>query len=149
MASAGGEGALSVLDSVLMTSLQSALNASSLRQQVYANNIANAQTPGFKEQSVHFNRLLQAQLKQVGVGASGALTMAANSPLDLSGVLSSPHSVNPVVVTDSATAVSSTGNNVNLGAQMSKLAENQLQYAALVQELNYQFAMLRTAILGS
>lgn len=141
---------MSTLDSLLMTSLQSALQASQMRQEVYANNIANANTPGYKRQTVKFDSLLQAQLAKDGYlsGANRGLPMAANSPLDLGGLQGSAV-VNPVVQTDTASSVSANGNNVNLNAEMSGLAVNQINYGALVQELTDQFSMLRTAIIGS
>lgn len=132
-----------------MTSLQSALNASALRQEVYANNIANASTPGYKRESVHFASMLRAELASAGLTQSESLSMAANSPRDLAGTTAAFAPVQPVVVTDSATSTSATGNNVNIDTEMAKLAQNQIDYAALVQEMNDQFSLLRTAILGS
>lgn len=144
----GGVRTVSMLDSVLFSSLNSALQAGQLRNQVYANNIANANTPGYKRQTVAFESLLQASL---GNGSTGStLPMAANSPLDVAGVQGAYAGVvSPQVLTDTSSAVSSNGNNVNMDAEMSDLAQNQIDYAALVQEYNNQFTMLRTAIVGS
>ncbi len=141
---------MALLDSVLFSSLQSALQASQLRQEVYANNIANANTPGYKRQTVQFDNLLQSQLAALGMtpASSNNLPMAANSAQDLSGAVSFTP-VTPIVTTDQATSVSNNGNNVNLNTEMSGLAQNQIDYAALVQELNDQFGLLRTAITGS
>lgn len=144
---------MSLLDGVALNSLTSAIQAGELNQQVLANNIANVNTPNYKEQSVQFAPLLQSALAAAGYNANGApgsagLTMAADSPADLGGVFSPAVIVNPVVTTDSSTSVSSNGNNVNLDAQMSALAENQINYGALVQELTDQFMMLKTAITG-
>ncbi len=140
---------LASLDSIVFSSLQSALQASQLRQEVYANNIANANTPGYKRQTVQFENLLQAQLNNVGLTPNGSssLTMASNNSLDLTST--APFTaVSPVVTTDQATSVSNNGNNVNLNTEMSGIAQNQINYAALVQELNDQFGLLRTAITG-
>ena len=134
---------MSSLYAVTMSSLSSALQAAELRQQVYANNIANANTPGFKAQDVTFESLLQSQLSAQGNGSG--VSMVANSPQDLGGSLS-VGSVKPIVQTVTNTSMTSNGNNVNLDAQMSALAENQISYGALVQELNNQFTMLQTAI---
>ncbi|MHB1682703.1 MAG: flagellar basal body rod protein FlgB [Bacilli bacterium] len=138
---------MSTLDSLYMTSLQSALGAGQLRQQVYANNIANANTPGYKREVVHFNSLLQAQLAAVGLNAPSGLPMLANTTRDLGGVTQFSN-VNPVVATDTATQVGGNGNNVNIDAEMSALAQNQISYGALVQDLQDQFATMRTAITG-
>ncbi len=148
---AGGR-CVATIDSVLFSSLQSALTASQLSQQAYANNIANANTPGYKRQSVAFSQLLAQQLNAMGYlqgSSNSSLSMAANSSLDLSGASSTFNPVQPVVVTDSSTSTKNNGNNVDLNVEMSGLAQNQINYAALVTEMNNQFAMLRSAILGS
>ncbi|KUO95103.1 hypothetical protein ATW55_11400 [Ferroacidibacillus organovorans] len=129
-----------------MAALQSALDAAQLRQQVYANNIANANTPGYHRETVQFNTLLLQAIAQAN--GSGTLSMLQNSPSDLS-ASQTLQNVTPVVTVDQNTAVSSNGNNVNLDAEMSGLAMNQIDTAAMVTELNDQFALLRTAILGS
>ncbi|WP_245926251.1 flagellar basal body rod protein FlgB [Sulfoacidibacillus thermotolerans] len=143
-----------MLDSLYMNAMQSALNASLVRQQVYANNIANVNTPGYKREQVHFDSLLQSQLAASGFSGSGSakLPLEANNPRDLGGNYFTPASlgaVAPVISTDTSTAVGPNGNNVNVDAEMSALAENQIGYGALVQDMNDQFTMLRTAILGS
>ena len=143
---------MATIDSVLFSSLQSALTASQLSQQAYANNIANANTPGYKRQSVAFSQLLAQQLNSLGYlqgSNQPSLSMAANSSLDLSGASSAFNPVQPVVVTNSSTSTKNNGNNVDLNVEMSGLAQNQINYAALVTEMNNQFAMLRSAILGS
>lgn len=132
--------------SFTIAALQSALDAAQLRQQVYANNIANANTPGYHRETVQFNTLLQQAIAQAN--GSGTLSMLQNSPSDLS-ASQTLQNVTPVVTVDQNTAVSSNGNNVNLDAEMSGLAMNQIDTAAMVTELNDQFALLRTAILGS
>jgi flagellar basal-body rod protein FlgB len=137
---------VSTLDSVWLSSVESALQASQLRSQVYANNIANANTPGYKRQTVQFESILQASLGNLSSGAG--LSMAANNPLDLGGIMPGQGAVSPIVVTDNSSAVSSNGNNVNMDAEMSDLAENQIDYSALVQNYNTQYDMLRTAITG-
>lgn len=140
---------MSALDRLVFDSLQSALGASQLRQQVYANNIANAQTPGYKRQTVQFESILQSQLAAAGWGGtSGALPLAVSSPRDLSAA-QTLGVVSPVVVTDNATGVGNNGNNVNIDAEMSALAQNQIDFGALTQELTDQFQLLKTAILGS
>jgi flagellar basal-body rod protein FlgB len=81
-------------------------------------------------------------------GNAASLPLLTNSPRDLA-VSMNPVDVTPQVVTDDATSVSGNENNVNLDAEMSDMAANQIDYGALVQEINDQFSMLRTAITGS
>lgn len=138
---------MSNIDNALWGAMQAALTAGQVRQQVYANNIANANTPGYKRQTVVFEPYLQAALAASGQGSSPQLQMLTNSPADLS---ANPNiaDVQPQVVTDTSTAANANGNNVNIDSEMSLLAENQIQYAAVAKELNNQFTILKTAITG-
>jgi flagellar basal-body rod protein FlgB len=118
--------------------LQNALTAANLRQGVYANNIANVDTPGYRRQDVSFESLLQDQLATQTEG-DGPLTAP---------VLARMLAVQPQVVTDTTTTVQNNGNNVDIDAEMSELAENQIRYNALVQDVDLRIARLREAING-
>lgn len=135
---------MSTLSSVMFGALSSAISASQLRQQVDANNIANVNTPGYRQQTVHFASMLRSSLAASGWSSSagGPLPMTANSPRDLAGV-SGAVAVAPVI-----RSAGSAASGVQLNAVMSDMAVNQIQYGALVQEMTDQFAMLRTSILG-
>ncbi len=124
--------------------LQNALKAANLRQQVYANNIANAQTPGFHSSNVQFQSLLtQALLGPTG----GAPTSPGSTPF--SGFnWSAGIAVQPRVVTNNQTEIANNGNNVNIDAQMARLAENQVYYNTLVQDVQSHLTRLQTAITG-
>lgn len=110
--------------------LQGALQAADLRQQVYANNIANADTPGYKRQDVSFESLLQSQLQQ------GPAALASVSKTQ------------PVVVTDNSSAINNNGNNVDINNEMTLLAENQIRYNALIEDMKLRFTRTQTAIEG-
>ncbi|MBX5436043.1 MAG: flagellar basal body rod protein FlgB [Alicyclobacillaceae bacterium] len=114
-------------DALAFQVIQNALSAARLRQEVYANNIANAETPGYKRLDVSFETALQSAL-------AGGLTQAA--------------SVVPQVVQSTSTSVDNNGNNVDMDAEMADLAANQIRYNALVQVLQQDFTRLRTAING-
>ncbi len=101
-----------------------ALAVADLRHRVLANNIANAETPGFKASRVEFESLLQAAV------AGG----------------SDPAAVAPQVVQDAGLSLTPDGNNVDIDTEMAALAGNQLWYAALTRSLGDQFGRLRAAI---
>lgn len=126
---------MSLFQSSVVTALQDALNASSLRQQVIANNIANASTPGFKASDVQFGTLLAQAL-----GKSDQLPMVANNPRDLGGV-SSLVDVAPQVVTDNSTSDQLDGNNVDMDAQQSEMAANTLYYETAAQEISDRLSL--------
>ncbi|RIV20824.1 flagellar basal body rod protein FlgB [Alicyclobacillaceae bacterium I2511] len=126
--------------------LQHAMDAANLRQQVYANNIANAQTPGFKSSNVEFQSLLSQALLTPGQASNPASTSAVGQTPTLN--WAAGVAVQPQVVTDTQTKISNNGNNVNIDAQMAQLAENQVYYNTLLQATQMQLAQFQTAITG-
>lgn len=104
--------------------LEQGLKAATLRHEVTANNIANMDTPGFKRSRVEFER---------------QLAQALESGQD-------PQTVQPQIVVEQDRSANPNGNNVDVEAEMARLAENQLWYAALTRQLSDHFARLRMAI---
>lgn len=122
-----------------------ALEASTLRQEVIANNIANADVPGFKRSYVRFEDLLRQQLE----AGRSTFTGFRTDPRHLHiGGARSDLSVRPEIVQDNSTSMNHNGNNVDLEYEMAMMARNQLYYNTLVQMVNGKFAKIRTAIDG-
>lgn len=111
-------------DSV-MNILERAMDVSWFRQQLIANNIANADTPQYKRQDIDFQKTLENSLNN---GASGA------GDLD------------PVYVDSDQSTGSNNGNNVNMENEMTQQAINLLQYDSLARLESDQLSMLKTAI---
>ena len=122
--------------------LQSALDASSLRQQVISNNLANAETPDYKSKQVVFENILKQQLsnqtnfvgkrtdsRHVMIGKSADIPMAQT-------------------VENSDTVMQNNGNNVDLDKEMTQMGKNSLWYYTLTQQLTSQFQQLSIAIKG-
>jgi flagellar basal-body rod protein FlgB len=124
--------------------LESALDAASLRQKVLANNIANIDTPNFKRSDVSFADQLRAVLS----GDEPALQGLRDDPRQIPIGPAGWDTLRPVVYTDTSTALSNNGNNVDIDAEMGRIAANELEYQTLVEELNLQFKNLQTAIDG-
>lgn len=116
-----------------------------MRQQVYASNIANAQTPGYKRQDVQFETVL-ANAMSTPVAKIGERTI----PISISNQpnLQEIAQIQPVVVTDNQTKIGNNGNNVDIDSEMANLAQNQIRYNALVQDVQNRISRLRTAING-
>lgn len=130
-------------DSLTFGLLQNALSASSLSQSVYASNIANADVPGYKAQSVEFQTLFQNALSgtptaQLGEKTIPITTSSANALLG----------VKPIIVQNASTTYSNNGNNVDVAQQMEAMAQNQLRYNALAQDMSLRFQRMKTAIMG-
>ena len=111
-----------------MQGMEYALNSLSLRQQVLANNIANAQTPGYTAQDVSF----EGQLAGILDGQQSVVT-----PTEAGSVVDAPD-----------VSARSDGNTVGVDSEMGKLSETNVMYDALTQLTADRLSILKTAITG-
>lgn len=120
--------------------LEKGLDASWTRHQVILNNIANADTPGFKSSHVEFEDEFKAALAQSDFEAKRSRPghMDFGTP-DVNDV--------PInIVQDGDTTMRMDGNNVDIDHEMSELAKNNIYYDTLVQKLTSEYNRLRMAI---
>lgn len=117
-----------------------ALDGSWLRNQLISNNLANANTPGFKRQDVDFQKVLQDFLGQ------GELRMVRTNAKHMPLGQDAAESLTFNVDTEYGTSVRRDENNVNVDVEMAELAKNQLYYTAVVDSVNSDIRKLRTAI---
>jgi flagellar basal-body rod protein FlgB len=103
------------------------MSASSLRQKVIGNNIANQNVPGFKRQEVRFEELVQEELD--------------SSAPDLS-------ALKPEVIVDVETPGGADGNNVFLEDEVNELRENRLLFELYASIFSGQMNMIQSAIHG-
>ena len=116
--------------------LDKAADASWLRNEVIGNNIANADTPGYKRQDVAFEEALKQAL---GKGSYEDMDSRVSS-LKLS-------SLTPEVYTDHGSySYRLDRNNVDPDTEGVKLAENQLKYQGLIAALQQEFQNLQTVM---
>ena len=109
--------------------LDKAADAAYIRNDVLANNIANASTPNYKRQDVQFESVLQASL--AGDGKLSERMEELN--LNLS-------DLNSYIYTDSfSLSYRLDGNNVDPEQEQAYLAENQIRYQALVDQMMQEF----------
>jgi flagellar basal-body rod protein FlgB len=107
------------------------LDATVLRHQAIAANVANAETPGYKRVDVtaNFAAQLESALKRGGI--------------------SELNSVQPHLVEDiTAKAVRPDGNNVEIEKELMLLSRNSSDYNFLTQVVSGNIRSLRTAITG-
>lgn len=113
--------------------LDKAADAAWIRNEVLANNIANATTPGYKRQDVEF----EAELKRA-LGNSRYKSMD-----DKVGDLKT-NRLNPRTYTDSANfSYRLDKNNVDIETENVTLAANQLRYNGLIDSMNHEFKNLQ------
>lgn len=116
--------------------LDKAADASWLRNDAIANNIANATTPNYKRQDVAF----EAELKK-------ALGFDSSESMDskVAGVKTS--SLQPVAYIDNAGfSYRLDGNNVDIDNENVMLAENQLKYQGLMKGITAEFQNLQAVM---
>jgi flagellar basal-body rod protein FlgB len=109
--------------------LQRGLEGASLRQQLLANNLANANTAGFKRSDVDFQSTLAAALS-----SGDPQTAVADA------------SFRPQA--DTTSTMRADGNNVDVDQEMSSLTENALTYETLAAVAKSRMQMLQTAMGG-
>ncbi len=127
------------LDTPVLSVLERGLNASSLRQQVLADNVANVDTPGFKRSDVDFELALKAALGRTG----SALSLKATVP---GHITSGSAENNSIVQTDRSTSFRNDANNVDIDSEMVNVAKNGLYYNSLTRTISSQLGMLRMVI---
>lgn len=127
------------LDTPILNLLEKSLDASSLRQKVLADNVANVDTPGFKRSDVDFQAALASALGQ----EDQTLPLKETQPGHLPGVAASSSNV---IVQDQSTALRNDGNNVDIDKEMTDVAENSMYYNATTQAISSQLGLLRMVI---
>ena len=119
--------------------LERTLDAASLRQSVIANNIANADTPHFKRSEVLFESLLQEQWK--GRSIVGRRTDPRHIFIGRSS-----REMKPLIEIDQNSVMNNNLNNVDIDAEMSAMAKNQLRYYAVAQQVSHEIKLVKTAL---
>lgn len=106
--------------------LEKQLDASSIRQRVIANNLANANTPGFKKSEVSFSNQLQAALdtKRIHLKAGHPRHISTHRPLG---------EIEPKIITTQDTLMTYGQNNVDTEEEMVNLAANTILYNTAAQ----------------
>lgn len=124
-----------------ITVLERQLDASALRQRVIANNIANANTPGFKKSEVSFSDQLQAALdtKRIKLRANHPQHISTSRPLN---------KIAPRVETTEDTMMTFGQNNVDTEQEMVNLAANTILYNTTSRMLGGKFTLMGHVIRG-
>ena len=105
--------------------LERAISGASLRQEVLANNLANAETPGFQRSDVDFHSALSA-------------AMRTDEPSRIESTSFSPQ-------TDPQT-LRADGNGVDIDVESANMAKNGLEYEALVSVAKARIGIIQSAM---
>ena len=109
-------------------------DASWVRNDVLANNIANADTPNYKRKDVQF----ETYLSNAVAGTDSLDETVAN--IDLSTLESTTYTE------QAGLSYREDGNNVDISTENVELAKNQLKYYTLMNSVNQEFGRLKSAM---
>ena len=116
--------------------LSKAADASWTRNEILTNNLANVDTPGYKRKDVSFQNYL---LQELTSGDSTSLRTRINDV--------EVGNLNATVYTDfNELSYRLDGNNVDVDTENVELASNQLYYQTVLDTINHQFQMLKSAM---
>ena len=116
--------------------LNKAADASWLRNEAIANNIANVDTPGYKRQDVDFESVLQKALRNSRYETTDAKVSALKNK-----------NISARTFTDYKDfSYRLDGNNVDIENENIMLAENQLKYQGLMSSISQEFVNLQTVM---
>lgn len=117
------------------------LDATWLRNEVIAQNIANVDTPGYKKSSVAFEEHLDNAMDKSQF--RGNTTDSRHIPIGKSNV-----DKVKIKVTRNYENLSTRldGNNVDIETEMAEQAKNDIRYNTLVQSINKEYTRLKSVI---
>lgn len=119
---------------------QAALGGLSTRQRAIAENVANADTPGYMRKEVGFERALRSAIRGEAAGEDFPLLTSQSRHFGL-GPLGS--GVEPTVTTVRDEVYRNDGNNVDVEAQMAELAETRMRYDTMATLARGKFEGLK------
>ena len=120
---------MALFDTTGFRILEQGMSIVNQSQSVIANNIANQDTPGYKCQYVLFSGVLEDKL-------NATKETVYKKQLNLYST----------VYTDNTTNDQADGNNVDTDTQEALFAKNALLYEALINQMNSEFNLMRTAM---
>lgn len=122
-----------------------ALDVRAKRGELIANNLANADTPGYQARDIDFR---QALARAAGEQTSGVSLSTTNAGHIGGGTNGANGATNPDLKYRTPLAPALDGNTVDAQIEQAAFAENSVRYQATLTMLNGKFRALMTAITG-
>jgi flagellar basal-body rod protein FlgB len=123
-----------------------ALDVRARRTELIANNLANADTPGYKARDIDFR---QAMARAAGETPASGVHLSTTQAGHIGGAASADATTSPDLKFRTPLAPALDGNTVDTQLEQSAFAENAVRYQATLTFLNNKFRGLLTAIMGS
>ena len=126
--------------------LHRALDVSTLRYQVSADNISKSEVPGYKKQYVNFESELKRAFESRDNEHNSFKMQVTDERHIKSAVPRDWRSVEPRRVTDWQTAAKANGNNIDAEEEAMNIVKIQMQYRLLSQLTSFEFSQMNTAM---
>ncbi|MDR1148538.1 MAG: flagellar basal body rod protein FlgB [Spirochaetaceae bacterium] len=125
--------------------LHRALDAQTIRRDVLANNLANAEVPNFKRSELNF----ESELKRVldAEKQKPVVELARTDPRHISN-WNPPdwRDLKPRRALDYVSTSKNNGNNVDAEQEVQRLVENQMMYYLLAQSAAFEFSQVNSVL---
>ncbi|WP_078380901.1 flagellar basal body rod protein FlgB [Sutcliffiella halmapala] len=122
--------------STSINALEKGIQYAGTKHKVISHNIANVDTPNYKQ------KVVNPTFKEIYNGAMHA-TRTDTRHREFSATSKQAYSIN-----NTSHSFSHNGNNVDIDKEMSDLAENQIYYYTMIDQLNGKFQSLQSVIKG-
>jgi len=119
------------------------IETASVRQKVYSNNIANADTPHYKRSEVNFEDAFKQAIEKMPKRLAGFKTDKQHFDINPSTDIDS---VKPTIWRENDTFTRADDNNVDMDVEMAELAKNEIMFNALIDSLSRKLSSLKMSI---
>ena len=127
-----------------------ALDVRARRGELIANNLANADTPGYQARDIDFRQAMaRASGDSSASGPTSGVQLSTTHAGHIGGGTSASATANPDLKYRVPLAPALDGNTVDAQVEQANFAENAVRYQATLTFLNSKFRTLITAIMGS
>lgn len=123
-----------------------ALDVRARRGELIANNLANADTPGYQARDLDFR---QAMARAAGGAPTSGVSLSTTNTGHIGGKATANTSADPDLKYRVPLAPALDGNTVDAQVEQANFAENAVRYQATLAFLSSKFRGLMTAITGS
>lgn len=126
--------------------LHRAMDVSTLRYQVTANNLANSEVPNFKRTSVNFESALKDAIESEK-NSSDSFKMNTTDSRHIQSAGSVDYTtVEPRRVVDYTTSSKANGNNVDAEQEAMEIIKTQMNYQLLTSLQTFEFSQMKIAL---
>ena len=122
-----------------------ALDVRAKRGELIANNLANADTPGYQARDIDFR---QAMARAAGETPTAGVQLSTTNAGHIGGNATADAPTNPALKDRTPLAPALHGNTVDAQVEQAAFAENAVRYQATLTFLNSKFRGLITALTG-